>query len=202
MNRSKEIKTMTKTKKVARTVVVAGVLCSLASIATFSAFSSQADNPGNVVTAGTVALTDNDSGTALYNMPSAKPGDTVTKCIKVSYTGSLDASVKFYSPSTIGSLGQYVNLQVEPGTQSGTPAAGSCTGYTADGGNVFNAALNTLPSSYATGIADNPGTTATKWVNGDSVAYRVTATLSASAPDTAQGLTTNSHILRWESQNQ
>ena len=193
---------MTKTKKMVRTVVVAGVLCSLAAIATFSAFSSQADNPGNVVTTGTVSLTDNDSGTALYSMPTAKPGDSVTKCIKVSYTGSLDASVKFYSPSTIGSLGQYVNLQVEPGAQSGTPAAGSCTGFTADGGNLFNNTLNTLPTTYAGGIADNPGTTATKWVNGDSVAYRVTATLSASAPDTAQGQTTNSHILRWESQNQ
>jgi hypothetical protein len=195
-------KTMTKTKKVIRTIVVAGVLCSLASIATFSAFSSQADNPGNVVAAGTLALTDNDSGTALYNMPAAKPGDSATSCIKVSYTGSLDASVKFYSPSAIGTLGQYVNLQVEPGTQSGTPAPGSCTGYTADGGNVFNAALSTLPSSYAAGIVDNPGTTATKWVDGDSVAYRVTATLSASAPDAAQGLTTGSHVLRWESQDQ
>jgi predicted ribosomally synthesized peptide with SipW-like signal peptide len=195
-------KTMTKTKKVIRTVVVAGVLCSLASIATFSAFSSQADNPGNTVTAGTVALADNDSGTALYSMAAAKPGDAVTKCIKVSYTGTLDASVKFYSPSAIGTLGQYVNLKIEPGTQSGAPAAGDCTGYTADGGNLFNAALNTMPTTYAAGLADNPGTTATKWVNGDSVAYRVTATLAASAPDAAQGLTTGSHVLRWESQNQ
>lgn len=193
---------MTKTKKVVRTIVVAGVLCSLAAIATFSAFSSQADNPGNNVTAGTVTLADNDSGTALYNMTAAKPGDAVTTCIKVNYTGTLDADVKFYTPSTVGSLGQYVNLQVEPGTQAGTPAAGSCTGFTADGGNLFNAALNTLPTTYASGLGDNPGSVATKWVNGDSVAYRVTATLQASAPDAAQGLTTNSHVLRWESRNQ
>ena len=192
---------MNKTKKVVRTIAVAGVLCSLAALATFAAFTSQADNPGNTVTAGTVTLADNDAGTALYNMPAAKPGDSVTTCIKVDYTGSLDADVKLYTPSTIGSLGQYVNLQVEPGTQSGTPAAGSCTGYTADGGNLFNNTLNNLPTSYATGLADNPGS-ATKWVNGDSVAYRVTATLSASTPDAAQGLTTNAHVLRWESRNQ
>ena len=193
---------MTKTKKVVRTIVVAGVLCSLAAIATFSAFTSQADNPGNNVTAGTVTLADNDSDTALYSMSAAKPGDSVTTCIKVDYTGSLDADVKLYTPSTIGSLGQHVNLQVEPGTQSGTPAAGSCTGFTADGGNLFNNTLNNLPTTYAGGLSDNPGTTATKWVNGDSVAYRVTATLSASAPDSAQGQTTNSHVLRWESRNQ
>lgn len=193
---------MTKTKKVVRTIVVAGVLCSLAAIATFAAFSSQADNPGNNVSAGTVTLADNDSDTALYSMSNAKPGDSVTKCIKVSYTGSLDADVKFYSPSTVGALGQYVNLQVEPGTQAGTPATGSCTGFTADGGNLFNNTLNNLPTSYGAGVSDNPGTTASKWVNGDSVAYRVTATLSASTPDSAQGGTTNSHVLRWESRNQ
>jgi len=193
---------MTKTKKVVRTIVVAGVLCSLAAIATFSAFTSQADNPGNTVTAGTVNLADNDSGTALYSMAAAKPGDGVTKCIKVNYTGNLDADVKFYSPSTIGPLGQYVNLQVEPGTQTGTPAAGVCTGFTADGGNLFNNTLNNLPATYAAGVTDNPGLTATKWVSGDSVAYRVTATLSASTPDAVQGGTTNSHVLRWESRNQ
>jgi predicted ribosomally synthesized peptide with SipW-like signal peptide len=192
---------MNKTKKIVRTIAVGGVLCCLSALATLAAFTSQADNPGNTVSAGTVTLGDNDSGTAMYSMTAAKPGDSVTKCIKVDYTGSLDADVKFYTPSAIGSLGQYVNLLVEPGTQSGTPAAGSCTGYTADGGNIFNAALNTLPATYAAGVADYPGAT-TKWVNGNSVAYRITATLSASAPNGAQGLTTNSHVLRWEAHNQ
>jgi predicted ribosomally synthesized peptide with SipW-like signal peptide len=192
---------MNKTKKIVRSIAVAGAMCSLSALATFAAFTSTADNPGNTVSAGTVTLGDNDAGTAMYSMTVAKPGDSVTKCIKVDYTGSLDADVKLYTPSAIGSLGQYVNLQVEPGTQSGTPAAGSCTGYTADGGNLFNAALNTLPTTYAAGLADYPGST-TKWVNGNSVAYRITATLSATAPDTAQGLTTNSHVLRWEARNQ
>lgn len=89
----------------------------------------------------------------MYSMANAKPGDTVTRCIKVTYTGTLDASVKLYTPSSIGTLGQYVDLKVETGSQTGTPAAGSCTGFTADAG-------------------------------------------------AAQGETTGSHILRWESQNQ
>jgi predicted ribosomally synthesized peptide with SipW-like signal peptide len=191
---------MTKTKKVVRTIVVAGVLCSLAAIATFSAFSSNTENPGNTVTAGTVALSDNDSDTAMYSMANAKPGDTVSKCIKVTYTGSLDASVKLYTPSTVGDLGQYVDLKVESGSQTGTPAAGSCTGFTADE-TLFNAKLNTFPTSYASGLADNPGS-ATKWVQNDSVAYKVTATLPSNVAGAAQGKTTGSHILRWESQNQ
>jgi predicted ribosomally synthesized peptide with SipW-like signal peptide len=192
---------MSKTKKIALSIAVVGVLCALSSLVTLAAFTATAENSGNTVSSGTVDLSDNDSGTAMYSMAAAKPGDSVTKCIKVNYTGSLDAEVRLYTPSTIGPLGQYVNLRIEPGTQSGTPPAGSCSGYNPDGGDLFNAALDTLPATYATGLADYPGS-ATKWANGDSVAYRITATLSASAPDAAQGQTTNSHVLRWEAHNQ
>ncbi len=65
---------MNKTTKILRTLVVVGVVGGLAALGVFSAFSSQTDNPGNVVTAGSVTLTDNDSGTALYNIPAGKPG--------------------------------------------------------------------------------------------------------------------------------
>lgn len=53
---------------------------------------------------------DNDAGAAMYSLTAAKPGDSISKCIKVTYTGSLDADVHIYTPSTIGSLGQYVDL--------------------------------------------------------------------------------------------
>ena len=49
---------------------------------------------------------------------------------------------------------------------------------------------------------DSGPTSATKWVNGNTVDYRVTATLSASAPDTAQAATTGSHTIRFEARNQ
>ena len=191
---------MSKSKKVLRTVLVAGVLGALAALATFSAFSAQTDNPGNTVTAGTVAIDDNDGGTAAYTMSNAKPGQASTPfCIRVRYTGSLDADVKLYTPDTIGSLGQYVNLQVESGTQA-TPNT-NCSGFTSDG-TLFNNTLNNLPTSYASGVLDSGPGSATKWVNGDIVVYRVTATLSSSAPDSAQGLTTGSHALRFEARNQ
>ena len=192
---------MSKTKKVLRTILVAGVLSALAALATFSAFSSQTENPNNTVTAGTVALSDNDGGSASYSMTNAKPGQASTPfCIRVAYSGSLDADVKMYTPSTIGSLGQYVNLKIEPGSQA-TPNT-NCSGFTPDAsGPVFNGNLNTFPTSYASGVSDYPGS-ATKWANGDAVVYRVTATLSSSAPDAAQGLTTGSHIIRFEAQNQ
>jgi hypothetical protein len=192
---------MSKTKKVLRTILVAGVLSALAALATFSAFSAQTDNPGNNVTAGTVALSDNDGGSASYNMTNAKPGDSSAPfCVRVAYTGSLDSNVKLYTPSTIGALGPYVNLKVETG--SGTSTNCSDFAQAAGDSTLFNATLNTFPTSYAGGVLDSGPAAATKWVNGNSVTYRVTATLSASAPDSAQSATTGSHIIRFEAQNQ
>jgi predicted ribosomally synthesized peptide with SipW-like signal peptide len=193
---------MNKSKKILRTILVAGVLSALAALATFSAFSSQTDNPGNNVTAGTVALTDNDGGTAAYNVTNAKPGQSSTPfCIRVAYSGSLDADVKLYAASAVsGALAPYVTLKVETGSGTAT----NCSDFTQAAGDatLFNSTLDTLPSSYATGIMDSGPTSATKWVNGNTVDYRVTATLSASAPDTAQAATTGSHTIRFEARNQ
>lgn len=188
-------------KKVLQTLVVVGVVGGLSAFGVFSAFTSQADNPGNTVTAGSVVLADNDAGAALYSVSNAKPGTASTPtCIRVNYSGSLDADVKLYTPSTIGALGPYVTLKVEAGTQV-TPSFPSCTGFVAET-TLFDAALSTFPTTYAGGVSDYPGTTATKWVSGDAVVYRVTATVSASAPDSAQSATTGSHTLRWQAQNQ
>ena len=196
---------MSNRTKILRTLVVLGVVACIAGAGVFSAFSSQTDNPGNVVTAGTVTLADNDAGSALYTLTAAKPGDSQTSCIKVTYTGSLDANVRIYTPSTIGELGPNVNLKIEPGTQA-SPSFPSCTEFTPDaGGALFEGTLASFAAaknSYANGVVDFPGAVATKWVTNDAVVYRVTATLSASAPDSAQGKTTGTHIIRWEAQNQ
>ena len=191
---------MDRTRKVARTLVVLAAVGGLATLGAFSAFTSQANNPNNRVSSGTVTLADNDGGTALYDFTNAKPGDSQTSCIRVNYTGSLDANVKLYTPDTIGALGPQVNLKIEPGSQA-SPSFPSCTDFTADGAAIFDAALSTFPTSYAGGVADFPGATSA-WQNGNAVVYRVTATLSASAPDSAQGATTGLHTIRWEAQNQ
>jgi hypothetical protein len=192
---------MSRTRKILRTLLVVGVVGTVAGVGSFSAFTSQADNDNNIVSAGTVVLTDNDGGTTpLYDIADAKPGSTQTSCIRVNYTGSLDATVKLYTPSTIGALGPDVNLKIESGTQA-SPSYPSCTGFSAET-TLFDAALSTFPTAYAGGVTDSPGTVATKWVNGDAVVYRVTATLSASAGDAAQGASTGLHTLRWEAQNQ
>lgn len=191
--------------KIVRTLLLLGVVACIAGAGVFSAFSSQTDNPGNVITAGTVTLEDNDGGTALYALNAAKPGDSKAACIKVTYKGSLPATVKLFTPSSIGELGPQVTLKVEAGSQA-TSTFPSCEGFTAfaTGGTLFEGTLASFAAEkngYANGITTFP-TGATKWETNSSVVYRVTATLSASAPDTAQGKTTGTHILRWEAQNQ
>lgn len=186
------------------TLLCGALLGSFAAMGIFGAFSSTTNNPGNQISSGTVVIGDNDAGSALYNVSNAKPGDSVTKCIKVTYTGSLDSDVRVYTDSSIGSLGQYVDYTITPGSQS-SPSFPNCSGFVADsGGDLFQGTLDgfgTAKNSYANGIADNPGSS-TKWQTGDSVVYRVTATLRSNAPDAAQGLSSGPHNLVWEARNQ
>jgi len=195
---------MKTTTKVLLTALCVGALGSLAAMGVFGAFSSTTTNAGNTITAGTVAIADNDAGAAMYSLTSAKPGESVSKCIKITYTGSLDSDVHIYTSSTIGSLGQYVELTITPGSQT-TPTFPSCTGFTPDsGGALYTGTLAnfaTTKNSYANGVVDYPGT-GTKWAANESVVYQVTATLQSSAPEAAQGATTGAHTFTWEARNQ
>ena len=191
-----------RTRKLLLSLLTVGVIGSLAGFAVFSAFSSTTVNPNNRTTAGTVTLADNDSGVAMYDVSGAAPGEVIEKCIKVTYTGSLDADVKLYSDSTIGSLGSYLDLTVTPGTQA-TSTFPDCTGFAADaGGAIYTGTLSgfaSTHSSYANGLADNPGA-ATKWVQNDAVVYRVRLTVQDNS--SASGLTTGLHSFKWEARNQ
>ena len=191
-----------RTRNVLLTLLTVGVIGSLAGLAVFSAFSSTTTNPNNRITAGTVTLADNDSGAAMYDISGASPTQVIEKCIKVTYTGSLNSDVKLYTGSTIGSLGSYLDLTITPGSQA-TSTFPDCSGFTADaGGAIYTGTLSGFASShnsYANGLADNPGT-ATRWVQNDAVVYRVRLTVQDNAA--AAGLTTGLHAFNWEARNQ
>jgi hypothetical protein len=195
---------MKTTTKVLLTALCVGALGSLAAMGVFGAFSSTTTNAGNTITAGTVSIADNDAGAAMYSLTNAKPGESVSKCIKVTYTGSLEADVHLYTTSAIGSLGQYVELTITPGTQT-SPSFPSCTAFTPDsGGAIYSGTLQNFgatKNSYATGVVDYPGA-GTKWAANESVVYQFTATLQSSAPESAQGATTGAHTFTWEAHNQ
>jgi hypothetical protein len=173
--------------------------------ASWSAFFSTTANPDNVFAAGTVNLGDNDAGSSMYSVSNQKPGDSVTRCIKVTYTGSLPSTVKLYS-SAVGTVGDFINLVITPGT--GSPTFPTCTGFTADaGGPIYSGTLKGFAdtyNSYTTGLADNPGSSATSWVTNDAVVYQFTLTLqdNNAANGGASPLSSGQHSFTWEARNQ
>jgi predicted ribosomally synthesized peptide with SipW-like signal peptide len=192
---------MSTTRKTLLTLLLVGVVGATAGLGTFSAFSSTTDNTGNTFAAGSVVLSDNDAGSALYSVSNAKPGDSTASCILLTYSGTLDADVKLYTTSSVNAFASNVDLTVEKGTGSG--AFPACTGFSAQS-TVYSGTLANFAStknSYANGVLAFPGAQ-TKWGSGDTLVYRFTVTLNASTPDTAQGGTSGSHSFTWEARNQ
>jgi hypothetical protein len=185
-------------------VLLVGLLGTVAALAIFGAFTSSTTSPNNQFSAGTVAIADNDSGSALYNVANRKPGDTVTSCIKVTYTGTLPSEVRLYTTSTVNTLAQYVDLVITPGTQA-TSSFPDCTGFVPDsGGAIYSGTLQNFAAtknSWANGVVDFPGSS-TSWAQNNAVVYRFQVTLQAATPDSQQGQATGSHAFTWEARNQ
>jgi hypothetical protein len=192
--------------KLLATVAIAGWL-GLASFSdTFSSFNDVTSNPAATLSAGTVKISDNDGGSALLALSNAKPGDTVTACVVVSYDGTLPASVVLYGATGGSGLDAYLDLKVTRGAISGTPAAGSCTNFSADATNyinqgagvVYSGTLQGWPDTSATGQADPKTGAAATWAHGDTHAYRLQATLQSATA--GQGKTATQSF-SWEAAN-
>ena len=142
------------------TTAAALVIGLVASGATWSAFNAQTSNGSNQFNTGTVSITDNSSGSAMFTAASMRPGQPVSKCIKVTYTGSMAAAVKLYGSST-GTLGSYLTLSVTRGDVS-SGAFGDCTNFTADATNhaglgagvLYSGPMTGFPGTLGTAIAD------------------------------------------------
>jgi hypothetical protein len=190
--------------KLALSALVVGALGSLVTIGVYGLFTATTQNSGNEISAGTVEFTDNDSGSALYNVTNFKPGDTVSSCIKTTYAGSLPALGRLYSTSTPGPLAQYVELTVTQGTQASATFP-SCTGFSPDStGVIFSGTLQGFEqarNSYANGVVTAPAGKSA-WSKGEAVVYRFQATLQATAPDSSQGWSSGSHSFVWEARSQ
>lgn len=191
--------------KITRKQLVAGVAIPAAVLASggmvwassYSAFSATTSSPTNNWSAGTVALADDDSNTAMFTATNLKPGATGVKCIAVTSSGSLASTVKLYSTAyaTTNALADNINLKVEQGTGATTS---SCTGFTA-ASTLFDASLSsfgTTKTSFATGV----GTWAPTGAANETKAFKVTYTLASATPDSAQGGTAALGFT-WESQN-
>jgi hypothetical protein len=193
----------TSASKILGSVLVVGVLGSVSAAGVFGAFSATTQNSGNEISTGTVVLGDNDLGTSMFQVTNAEPGQTWTKCISVTYGGSLPADVTNHLRSTPGVLSPYMHLKLERGTQT-TAAFPGCGDFTpaATGAVVYDAPFSdpTMPRSSETAVSEPP-VGKTVWDQGDSLALRVTLSLSPTMPDTLQGATTGDASIVWEATN-
>ena len=191
---------MSKLRRTLISVLAVGAAASVAVVGAFSAFSATTANTGNSISTGTVALEDNDAGSVLYNVTNTKPGDTVERCIRVTYTGSLGASVKLYMPDAVGALGQYLDLMIIPGTQA-TPSFPNCGGFVPSGAAIYTGTLqgfSTAHPDWANGLPTVPAS-ASSWMTNDAVVYRIVATVQDN--QNAAGRSTSPHSFVWEARN-
>lgn len=188
---------MPRSRKVLLTTAVVGATCAVAGLGVFAAFTATTSNTGNSITSGTVAISDSDSGVALYTLPGVGPGSSIARCIKVTYSGSLSSNVRLYRSNTITNGTQF-NLQIERGTGL-TGTAGACTGFGTPN-TVYNGDLQTLGTDWAT-APDARGGAA--WAAGDVVDYRFTVSVPDDPTPNAHTtpVSSSSHSFTWEARN-
>ncbi|CAN5249316.1 hypothetical protein BH18ACT5_BH18ACT5_16450 [soil metagenome] len=181
--------------------VLIGVLASSATVltATRAAFSDTTSNSGNSFSAGTVDLVDDDSDSALFTVTNLVPGQSVTRCIEVTYQGTIanPDAVRLYSGGLVdsGSLASELDLTVEEGT-GGTFA--TCTGFNPsaviESGTLAD--FDTDHTAYSNGVGSwDPSATP------DSRTYRITVALSSKAANSAQGQSVTGLTFTWEVQS-
>lgn len=151
-----------------------------------AAFSATTTNGQNSWATGSITLTDDDgggAGSAMFNVTGMLPGDVVTKCIVVTYTGAVDpTAVKLYTSVTDSGLGDHLDVTVKEGTGG---SYSNCTGFTPTSTIVNNLTLNAFGTSHS-GYANGAGV----WnptADGDTQTYEFTVTLGADTPSSAQG---------------
>jgi hypothetical protein len=181
------------------TLLLIGVVGSIAGWGVYSAFTATTTNSGNTITAGTVAIGQHAGATTLYSASNQGPGASTVACIRVSYTGSLASSVKLYTSAVTN--GSAFNLKVERGSGITSPDnTMNCTGFSASS-TAYDGALGSFGTTYGAGVDGKSGGAA--WATSDAVDYRFTITVVDDATPNAHtsALSSTAHTFTWEARN-
>jgi hypothetical protein len=131
--------------------------------ASYAAFTATTSNGPNNWTTGSVVLS-NNTGTAMFSVTNIKPGDSGSRCITVTSSGTVPSMVKFYGAglTPANGLSSALMLTVTQGSGSNV----NCSDYSA-------AATN--PGVYSGTLA---GFTASNYDGGYSTSWAPTGTAS------------------------
>lgn len=157
-----------------------------------SAFTSATEYGGNVVGAGTVTLTDDDAGNSPFAIENMAPGDTVTRCVTVTYEGTIDPKnyvhmyAEYADTSAAATDGaQYLDFSVKVGDEGATcDSIGTPTGtWPTSGASTLAGFVTAFPAytqSLDTGWSPTDTTDRARPV-------QLTVSLPGDAPNDAQG---------------
>ena len=145
----------------------------------------------NAFTVGSVDLSDDTSGTVLFNATGLGWTSAGSACLNVTYTGGIPANIRFYGAAT-GTLTAYLVLNVERGTGATGGSGGSCTGFSSSA-SVFGGTASTLPATFAAATATNRAVSATT-----TDSYRISYSLQN---DSNAANTTATVVFTWEVQS-
>lgn len=176
-------------------ILLAGLMVWQGSVA---AFTAETYNAGDNWQAGSVTLSNDGTGGAMFSIGSLVPGQTGSHCIVVTATG-VAGVVKTYTQGTVlDGLENTITMKIEQGTGG---SYGDCTGFT-PAATYDTQPLATLftVSSYATGILPWTTTTGTT-----TKSYRFTWTFDTTGLTEAQVNALEGKSVRtdieWELQN-
>lgn len=150
----------TRTRRIATAAATPVAIVAAAALvwqSSYAAFTGTTRNSGNDWATGSVALTDDDAGSARFQVTNMLPGQTDTKCITVTANATSAGTVKAYVVNAVtSSSGLEDHIEVTVNTGDGGSFA-SCTGFVAHTtGNplVSQVPLSTLALSntYDTGV--------------------------------------------------
>jgi hypothetical protein len=165
-----------------------------------AAFTMTTDNSGNSFTAGNVALVDDDLGASRFTVTAMEPGQTITRCIRVTYNGTVDPSVvRLYSGGFVdsGNFGDYLNVTVDEGNGGDFT---TCTGFVEDDAGAEFAdtltSLDALHTNYGNGFGEWDPSAA-----GQSKTYQITVELDAATPTGEQNESVTALTFTWEVQS-
>jgi hypothetical protein len=190
-----------KVATVAATPVAAIIAAGIIWQSSYAAFSGQTRNSGNDWATGTVTLTDDDAGSARFQVTNMAPGDTDTKCIKVTANASTDGVVKGYVVNPVRStngLEDHIVVTMKTGTGG---SFASCNGFTQDGVVIPGVPMSALfaANTFDSGVGGWPVSAGTQ-----SRTYQITWTFNTDGMtqteiDKLQGSHTGVDI-QWELQ--
>jgi hypothetical protein len=176
--------------------LVVGMVSFLSGSVTYAAFFSVTSNDGNgagtsnEIVGGTVDLTDNDNGSAMFTISNMLPTTPpASSCITVTYNGSLDSVVSLYG-AVSGDLAPYLNLTVYAGDSGGV--FGDCTGFNANAV-LYSGTLDAFPAAF--GPIMDP---ISPWTTGTFHSYEFVFSMQDTTA--AQGLSATVTFI-WEAQN-